>query len=192
MFDAQGLAPSEIAEINSYLTRLSQLGMNSKVLTELMSIGKIRLVSGTVPNHEGSQGVYNRSENTLTLNMETTNIYGPRNAIIEETFHAYQFGLYDNPNQRCMEFEARVYGTIIINMFDENHGLVFNILSPMASSVDNDTRNKFGLDVKRMSGDFTHGISREDLNTLYQRYGDYCTQYPAGDPNREFKALPRL
>lgn len=157
-----------------------------------MSIGKIRLVSGTVPNHEGSQGVYNRSENTLTLNMETTNIYGPRNAIIEETFHAYQFGLYDNPNQRCMEFEARVYGTIIINMFDENHGLVFNILSPMASSVDNDTRNKFGMDVKRMSGDFTHGISREDLNTLYQRYGDYCTQYPAGDPNREFKALPGL
>ena len=186
LFDAQGFTTSEIAEINSYLSRLSQLGMSNKVLTELMSKGKIRLVSGTVSGHEGSQGVYNRSENTITLNMETIDIYGPRNALIEETFHAYQFGIYDNPNQRCMEFEARVYGTIISNMFDNNHGFIYTYLNPMAGD---EFASKFGQDVKRMSGDFTHGISNSDMKTLYQRYGDYCTQYPAGDPNWEFKAM---
>ncbi len=192
MFNAEGLTESQKAEINSIITQLSKIGISNKVLTQLMAMGKITLKTGTVPGHEGSQGVYNRSENTIILNMETLNVYGPRNAIIEETFHAYQFGFYPNPNQRCMEFEARVYSTIIINMFDGNHGSVFDILSPMVSTVDNDTRYNFGQDVKRMSGDFTHGISSGDMNTLYQDYGGYCTQYPAGDPNWEFKALPGL
>lgn len=142
MFNATNFTASEKAEIDSYLSRLSQLGMSKKVLTELMSKGKINLVSGTVPGHENSQGVYNRSENTITLNMETLSPDGPRNAIIEETFHAYQFGLYDNPNERCMEFEAKVYGTVIINMFEGN-SLFYNILNPMQDTPNENKGNDY-------------------------------------------------
>lgn len=189
LFNAQGFTESQKAEINSYLSRLSELGISNKVLTKLMEKGKITLKSGTEPGHEQSLGVYNKSENSITLNMESFEINGIRNALIEETFHAYQFSFYDKPNQRCMEFEAKVYGTVIINMFERNHGIGYTYLSPMAPNVDRDTHNSFGRDVKSMSGDFTHGISNGDMNTLYQRYGDHCTQYPAGDPNWEFKAI---
>lgn len=192
LFAAKGVNESLAAEINEILRNLSKIGISNKVLSQLMAQGKINLEVGQVPGHPDSYAVYALQTNVLTLN--TALIQGSfdpetnmRNSIMEETFHAFQYVVYGNLfNQRCYEFEAKVYGTIIINMYAGNHGIVFDYLNPMAGD---EFASKFALDVKRMTGNFTHGISNEDMNTLYHTYGDYCTQYPEGNPKWEFKAI---
>lgn len=188
VFNATNLTESQKTEINSILSKLSSIGISNKVITQLMNSGKITLKAGTVSGHENSQGVYNKSENTITINWNTTAENGVRNAMIEETFHAYQYQTYGTQfNQRCFEFEAKVYGTIIINQYAPNpNGTIY--LNPMVGLGEAFGPN-FANDIKRYTGNFTHGISSGDMNTLYQDYGGYCTQYPAGDPNWEFKAL---
>lgn len=193
LFNAQGFTPSEIAEINSILSKLSSVGISNKVLTKLMEKGKITLKSGTVSEYTQSYAVYALQTNTLTINMVQINASEDkagnfRNSIMEETFHAFQYQTYGTRfNERCFEFEAKVYGTIVLNQYAPNpNGTIF--LNPMVGLGEAFGTN-FANDIKRYTGNFTHGISSGDMNTLYQDYGRYCTQYPAGDPNWEFKAI---
>ncbi|MDE6499720.1 MAG: hypothetical protein K2K83_03335 [Rikenella sp.] len=199
LFDATNLTDDQKKEIEQILKQLSAIGISNSVLQQLMFQGKIKLTTGKIAGHEESFAIYVLETNTITLNMDklkgsTTYTTNLRNSIIEESFHAFQYKIYKGLfNQRCYEFEAKVYGTIVINMVENRHGVLFVYLNPMAGTpFEKDEGDDFAQTLKRMTGDFTHNISVEDMNTLYQTYGVYCTQYPAGDPNWAFKALPNL
>ncbi|WP_462376803.1 hypothetical protein [Rikenella microfusus] len=194
MFNAEGLTESQKTEINNILSKLSDIGISNKVLKGLMEKGKITLKTGTVSGHDQSFAVYALQTNTLTINMtqiesSTDKAANLRNAVMEETFHAYQYRTYGNQfNQRCYEFEAKVYGTIVINQL----GGPASYLNPMDKEGLGDVYGQNYFNDVNYSGNFTHGISSQDMQILYQNYGNYCTQYPPGDPNWIFKALPGL
>ena len=198
LFDFTDLTNNQKAEIEQILKQLSTVGLSNSVLQHLLMQGKIKLTIGTVAGHENSLAIYNLQTNTIMLNMEKletlldyeTNL---RNSILEETFHAYQYQIYGNQfDQRAYEFEAKVYGTIIMNMIERSQSILFPYLNPMEGTPYADKGNDFALDVKHMTDDFTHNLSVGDMNILYQTYGEYCTQYPAGDAGWKFKALGNL
>lgn len=169
--------------------------MSNRVLSTLIAQGKINIVPGQLPGHANAFATYALQTNTLTLNTALIAASADpsknlRNAMMEETFHAYQYVIYgDRFNQRCYEFEAKVYGTIVINQYDPS-SIGTRFINPMnEDTTPRYIKETFASDVNRMTEGFTHGISNDDVNTLYQTYGPYCTQYPEGDPNWEFKAI---
>ena len=189
MFNVNNLTDSQVAEINDILHRLSQIGISNKVLTTLIKQGKIQLQTGTLPGHENSVATYTKATNTITLNTSIIDADGLRNGLIEETFHAYQFIFYDNPNPRCMEFEARVYGTIVINRYSPAPTGWISYLNPFGSETPQNIITAFVNDLKIQTNNFTQTLTPDAMSTLFQDYGEYCTQYPAGNPDWEFKAI---
>lgn len=197
VFDVQGLTESQKSELNCVLGKLADIGISKQVLTQLMAKGKIILKTGSVPGHENSFAVYTIETNTITINWDRINqssnpLENLRNSVIEETFHAYQYKVYGNLfDLRCYEFEAKVYGTIVINRYDPSP-IGIHYLNPMKDTPYENKGIAFAWEIKIMTNNFAHNIDVADMQTLYQNYGDYCTRYPAGDPNWEFQALPGL
>lgn len=193
LFNASNLSTAEIAEFNAILSNLAKLGMSRNVLQQLMAKGKLNLVKGVVTGHEKSYGVYDYGTNTITINTGIATGNNLRNAIMEETFHAFQRSIYGGAfDQRCYEFEAKVYGTIIINLYGPQTPGFISYLSPMNKETSRSIQDAFGIDIKRMTGDFTHGISPAEMNMLYDDYGRYCTQYTTSDPDWDFQAIRRI
>lgn len=197
------LDPNKWIAIESILEDLSKTKLGNFVINYLLNGGTITIVLGPAPGHEYAYGSYAFELNTLyikeipmlgsdlILNKNNESVF--RQTMTEETFHAFQHRVYgDRFNRFCFEFEARVYGTIIMHMMGNGDGTYGgNMMQIFDNGTPNDIKLAFLNDLRTMTGDFTHGISSVDMKNLVDTYGQHCTSYGEGDANWEFIAIEK-